>query len=152
RLDVVVTNTVLAGAFHERVHALLPGIEEVAYVAESAAPSLLVPPGDGIATLARDREEEVGGFARWVKQLARADDVRELDRIALVVRQPLPYVYVAREVLRAAGVPCQMFDALPLAAEPYAAALDLVFSFVVGNFARMPSVALLRSPHFRFGV
>jgi hypothetical protein len=44
-----------------------------------------------------------------------------------------------------------MFDALPLAGEPYAAALDLIFSCVSANFARVPSVALLRSPHFAFG-
>ena len=43
-----------------------------------------------------------------------------------------------------------MFDALPLAAEPYAAALDLVLSCVSANFAREPAIALLRSPHFRF--
>ncbi len=99
--------------------------------------------------MARDREDEVAGFARRVKPLARSEQV-PLDRIALVVRQPLPYVYVAREVLRSAGIPCQMFDALPLAAEPYAAALDLVFSFVSANFSRGTSVALLRSPHFQF--
>ena len=69
--------------------------------------------------------------------------------MAIVVRQRLPYVYLAREVFRSAGVPCQMFDALPLAAEPYAAALDLVFSFVSANFARVPAVSLLRSPYFR---
>ena len=44
-----------------------------------------------------------------------------------------------------------MFDALPLASEPFAAALDLVIAFVTGNFARGPAIALLRSPHFRFG-
>ena len=44
-----------------------------------------------------------------------------------------------------------MFDALPLAAEPYAAALDLVLSCVSANFAREPAIALLRSPHFDFG-
>jgi RecB family exonuclease len=43
-----------------------------------------------------------------------------------------------------------MFDALPLASEPFAAALDLVIAFVAGNFARNPGVALLRSPHFQF--
>ena len=43
-----------------------------------------------------------------------------------------------------------MFDALPLAAEPYAAALDLVLSCVSANFARVPAIALLRSPHFDF--
>src|SRR5258706_228045 len=72
------------------------------------------------------------------------------DRIAIVVRQRLPYVYLAQEVFRSQGIPCQMFDALPLAAEPYAAAVDLLFSFVSANFARVPAVALLRSPHLRF--
>src|SRR5207244_1812315 len=84
------------------------------------------------------------------RDIARSADITALDRVALVVRQPLPYVYVAREVLRSAGIPSQMFDALPLAAEPYAAALDLVLSCVSANFARVPVVALLRSPHFRF--
>jgi RecB family exonuclease len=70
--------------------------------------------------------------------------------MALVVRQRLPYAYLATDVFRSAGIPCQMFDALPLAAEPYAAALDVVFSFVSANFARVPAIALLRSPHFKF--
>jgi RecB family exonuclease len=145
-----VANTMLAGAFHERVHQLLPGIEEVHVEPETnSAPVLLVPPGGAMIHLARDREEEVAGFARWVKQSARDDESVDLSRTAIVVRQPLPYVYIAREVLRSAGVPCQMFDALPLAAEPYSAALDLIFSFVSSNFARVPGIALLRSPHFR---
>ena len=71
--------------------------------------------------------------------------------MALVVRRPLPYVYLAREVFRSAGIPSQMFDALPLASEPYAAALDLVIGFVRGNCGRGPAIALLRSPHFHFG-
>jgi RecB family exonuclease len=150
RIDLVVTNTALAGTFHERVHQLLPGIEEVHVEAETnAAPVLLVPLEGATIHLSRDREEEVAGFARWVKQAARDDKSIDLSRTAIVVRQPLPYVYIAREVLRSAGVPCQMFDALPLAAEPYSAALDLVFSFVSSNFARVPAIALLRSPHFR---
>jgi len=53
--------------------------------------------------------------------------------------------------MRSAGIACQTFDALPLAAEPYAAALDLVLSCVSANFARGPAIALLRSPHFDFG-
>ena len=67
------------------------------------------------------------------------------------MHQRLPYVYVAREMFRAAGVPCQMFDALPLAAEPFAAALDVVLTAVGSNFARGPAVALLRSPHLGLG-
>ena len=153
RLDVVVTDTMLAGAFHERVHQLLPGIEEVRYEPrrERRFPVLVIPPGGGIVHVARDREEEVAGFARRVKMAVRHGTLSSPSQVALVVRQRLPYVYVAREVLRSAGVPCQMFDALPLAAEPYSAALDLVLSCVSADFARGPAVALLRSPHFRFG-
>ena len=44
-----------------------------------------------------------------------------------------------------------MFDALPLAAEPFAAAVDLLVAFVDSGFARTAAVALLRCPHFRFG-
>jgi RecB family exonuclease len=151
RLDVVVTENILAGALHERLHQVLPGIEEVHVERRAPArePWLDVPSSSSVVHVARDREDEVAAFARRVKPLARQEQV-PLDRIALVVRQPLPYVYVAREVLRSAGIPCQMFDALPLATEPYAAALDLVFSFVSANFSRGPAVALLRSPHFRF--
>lgn len=153
RLDVVTTDGALAGAFHQQVHDLLPGIEEVRATETPAAPPRLRVPGGGALTwLARDREEEVAGFARWVRDAAARGDVGSIDAMALVVRQPLPYVYLAREVLRSAGIPCQTFDALPLAAEPYAAAFDLVCSFVSSNFARGPSIALLHSAHFRFDV
>ncbi len=154
RLDLVVTDTMVAGAFHERIHQLLPGIEEVrmASAPSPSAPVLLVPPGGGLAHVARDREEEVAGFARRVRQEVRGRNaVSGLGRMALVVLHPLPYVNLTREVVRSAGVPVQMFDAVPLASEPFAAALDLVIAFVAGNFGRRPAVALLRSPHFRFG-
>jgi len=162
RLDVVVTDTTVAGAFHERIHQWLPGIEEArldpasprvsAGQAASASPEpvLVVSSSGAHVHTARDREEEVAAFARWVRATSRAGDALMLDRMALVVRQRLPYVYLARDVFRSAGIPCQMFDALPLAAEPYAAALDVVFSFVSANFARVPAIALLRSPHFKF--
>ncbi len=154
RLDVLVTDRMLAGAAHEKMHNLLPGIEEVRVepLAESRPPTLQIPPTGGFVYSARDREEEVADFVRRVKHAARRPGAGSLDRVALVVRQPLPYVYVAREVLRSAGVPCQLFDALPLAGESYSAALDLVFSFVSSAFARVPSIALLRSPHFRFEI
>jgi hypothetical protein len=156
RIDIVATDAMVAGAFHERIHQLLPGIEEarIAGADQRPPPVLLVPPGGGLTHTARDREEEVAGFARWVRREMRstvAGAISGLDRMALVVRRPLPYVYLAREVLRSAGIPSQMFDALPLASEPYAAALDLVIDFVRGNCGRGPAIALLRSPHFRFG-
>lgn len=150
-LDVLATDAVVAGAFHERIHQLLPGIEEVRFeTSRRRLPSLLVPAGGALVHTSRDREEEIAAFARRVRQTVGQGPHGALDRMALVVHRPLPYVYIAREVLRSAGIPCQTFDALPLAAEPYAAAVDLVFSFVSSGFARGPTVALLRSPHFRF--
>ena len=154
RLDVVVTDTMIAGALHERLHQLLPGIEEVRFESgePTARPTLIVPGDEGAVHRARDREEEIASFARRVKALVRSGAITSVDRAALVVKQPLPYVYLAREVLRSASIPCQMFDALPLAAEPYAAALDLVFSCVSANGARLPAIAMLRSPHFQFAI
>jgi hypothetical protein len=152
-LDVVVTDTVLAGGLHERIHRMLPGIEEVRdeTPVDRRLPTLVIPAGGGVVHVARDREEEVAGVARRVKRAVRQGTLNSPAQAALIVRQRLPYVYVAREVLRSAAVPCQMFDALPLVAEPFAAALDLVLSCVSTDFARVPAVALLRSPHFRFG-
>src|SRR6266571_5182658 len=65
-------------------------------------------------------------------------------------RRPLPYLYLAAEVFPAAGIPYQTCDALPLAVEPAAAALDLVLDVVASRFARNPLVSLLRSPHLVF--
>jgi hypothetical protein len=152
RIDAIVTDTMLAGALHERIHQVLPGIEECPFASSerASAPVLLTAGGERIHK-ARDREEEVAGFARRVKAAARTGELASPHRAAFIVRRPLPYVYVAREVMRSAGIACQMFDALPLAAEPYAAALDLVLSCVSANFAREPAIALLRSAHFQFG-
>ena len=57
RLDLVVTDRTLAGAYHERIHQLLPGIEEtrVEPVEGVGPPLLLVPPTTGLAHVARDR-------------------------------------------------------------------------------------------------
>jgi RecB family exonuclease len=152
RLDVIVTDTVLAGALHERIHRMLPGIEEIHDEAalDRQLPVLVIPATGRAVHVARDREEEVASVARRVKHAVRLGELSSPGQAALVVRQRLPYVYVAREILRSAGVPCQTFDALPLASEPYAAALDLVLSCVSADFARIPAMALLRSPHFRF--
>jgi RecB family exonuclease len=152
RLDVVVTDRLLAGALHERMHALLPGIAEVRFEPgrPTCHPSVAVPKSGSVLYLVRDREEEVAIFARRVKEASRRGLCAALDRTALVVHQPLPYVYLARSVLKGAGLECQLFDALPLAAEPYAAALDLVMTFAGSGFARVPGIQLLRSSHFEF--
>jgi hypothetical protein len=67
-----------------------------------------------------------------------------LDRIAVVFQRPLPYLYLARQVFADAQVPYQALDALPLAAEPFAAALDIVFSFAAAEATRGSLVELLR--------
>jgi RecB family exonuclease len=102
---------------------------------------------DRLRFVHRDREEELIAVARGLKPAAGAPS---LDRIAVVFKRPLPYLYLAREVFGSAGLPYQTFDALPLASEPFAAALDLVFEFVESGFTRRSMIALLRSPHFVF--
>jgi RecB family exonuclease len=107
------------------------------------------PPEEPWWTL-RDREEELVMLARRLKADRRNDDAVPLNRTAIVFKHPLPYLYLAAEVFGAAGIPYRAYDALPLAAEPTAAAIDLVLDAVASNFTRGTLVALLRSPHFAF--
>jgi len=95
----------------------------------------------------RDREEELAEFVRALKEAPRATP---LGRTAVVFQRPLPYLYLARQVFADAQVPYQALDALPLAAEPFAAAIDLVFSAIAADFTRAALVELLRCPHFAF--
>ena len=156
-IDIVATERLLGSGFHQRIHEWLPGIEEVDAAAVGASvpppvrPTLGTPPGDTgrLVFVHRDREEELIAIARRIK--TEAVDADRLDRHAVVFKRPLPYLYLAAEVFGGAGIPYQTFDALPLAAEPFAAALDLVFEFVESGFTRGTLVALLRSPHFLFG-
>ena len=67
-----------------------------------------------------------------------------------MVARPLPYLYLAREVFDGANLPFEALDTLPLAAEPYAAAVDVVLECAAANFTRRALMALLRQPHFRF--
>jgi RecB family exonuclease len=168
RLDIVTTDGVLGSGFHERLHTWLPGLEEVTMGAElpRVRPTLMTPP-EPLGALwftHRDREEELIAIARRIKQdraeggVRRGSDggqtgvrhVSDTNRIAVVFKRPLPYLYLAEDTLGAAGIPYQMSDALPLAAEPTAAALDLVVDLVASGFSRSAIVALLRSPHFQF--
>ena len=66
--------------------------------------------------------------------------------VALVHQRPLPYLYLARQVLGAYGISWQAVDALPLAAEPWAAAVDLVLTFAASDASRAAGLALLASP------
>ena len=73
------------------------------------------------------------------------------ERAAVVYKRPLPYSVPGAQVFGGAGIPYHTSDTLPLAAEPFAAAVDLVLEFVASSFTRDGVVALLRSPHFAFG-
>jgi RecB family exonuclease len=155
QIDIVATRTAIAAGLLERLEKFMPGFEEgelpndpADVVDHSARPVLVAPSDTQRFTVSRDREDELSSIAAAVKTAGPSD----LDRRAVVFKRPLPYVYLARDVFTDAGIPYQTFDALPLAAEPYAAALDLVFEFVTSNFTREPVVALLGSPHFSFEI
>src|SRR5690606_16828127 len=65
---------------------------------------------------------------------------------SIVCHRPLPYLYLAQQVLTDARVPFQAFDTLPLAVEPYAALVDLALAVARTGGARDAVLALLRSP------
>ena len=151
-IDIVATERVLEAGFHQRLlEQHLPGIEEERDGIEGPPPAVRVPASE-TSTAAphvhryRDREEELASIARD----AKLGPGTSLERTAVVFNRPLPYLYLARDVFGAAHVPYQTVDAFPLAAEPIAAALDLVLSFVAAEATRASTVALLGSPHWRF--
>ena len=153
RLEIIATENVLETGYHQRIHDALPEIEEERFGRPAALP-VLAAPASGIAAdqthwiVCRDREEELVDVARSLKEGACCP----LDRTAIVFQRPLPYLYLAREVFADAEIPYQAFDALPLAAEPFAAALDLILSFVISEATRASIVELLASPHWSFAV
>ena len=152
RLDVVATENLLASGFHQRIHDVLPGIAEERAGEPVAPPALVVPQPERDTPavrwfVCRDREDELAEAVRALKHRA---DAPVLERSAIVFQRPLPYLYLARQVFPSGGVPYQTLDALPLAAEPFAAAVDLVFSFVTSEGNRASLVELLRSPHWKF--
>ena len=167
RIDIIATDRVLAAGLFDELEKQLPGFEDTRKAegrrqkAEGGAevgaelPRLLVPapaPGDREAPVAwvhRDREEELYAAVRGVRRLAGAGGVLE-DRVGIVFQRPLPYLYLARRAFEGARVPYLASDALPLAAEPYAAAVDLILEFVWSNGSRAATGAMLRSPAFRF--
>jgi ATP-dependent helicase/nuclease subunit B len=156
KLDIVSTERVLSSGFHERLRDWWPGLDEggTAPRAGGGGRATLITPPDAPPeepwwTL-RDREEELVMIARRLKADRRNGEAVPLDRTAIVFKHPLPYLYLAAEVFGAAGIPYRASDALPLAAEPTSAAIDLVLDAVASNFTRGTLVALLRSPHLVF--
>jgi RecB family exonuclease len=153
-IHLAATRGQLASGLGERLRDLVPDLEEIDADATERGPRLLAPEGDEerLHFLSRDREEELRSIARWIKCEARRDlQGSPLDRVAVVFKRPLPYVYLARVVFDSAGIEYQASDALPLASEPMAAVLDLVVASVESRFARNALVALLRCPHLRCG-
>ncbi len=147
RLDVVSTSSLLAAGYRERLDDLLPGIEEAPVRGEPGGTGRLAVPDARSQRRHftwRDREEELLAVLRLVKSRPAGE------RTAVVFRRPLPYLYAARHLFASAGVAWETGDTLPLASEPFAAALDLVLSFVSSGYARRAAVELLRSPHFSF--
>ena len=160
-IEVIATERSLAAGFHQRLYDLLPGltedvrrgpapaIEDVCRAAGEPPPVLVAPETDAGAApvywfTSRDREEELADVAAAVK-------TGECDPgIALVFQRPLPYLYLAKHVFAEAEVPYHALDALPLAAEPFAAALDLVLAAALSEAGRPALVELLASPHWRF--
>lgn len=150
RVDLIATTGLLASGLHERMHTWWPGLEEIeaselGLARAAERPVLLTPPAaENVSWFTfRDREEEL-------VDVARRFTARDPDRTAVVFKHPLPYLYLAPDTLGAAGVPYEVFDALPLAAEPVAAAVDAVLDAAESSFTRSSLVTLLRSPHFRF--
>ncbi|MEO7134735.1 MAG: PD-(D/E)XK nuclease family protein, partial [Vicinamibacterales bacterium] len=149
---VLATGGVLDAGYHDRLQLAFVEIEQIDDAAKHLAPATeptLIVPGDECAFRYRDREDELEGVARRLKA-GVAKDPASLERTGLVVARPLPYLYLAREVFGGAGLSFEALDTLPLAAEPYAAAVDVVLECAAANFTRRATIALLRSPHFRF--
>ena len=146
RLDVVVTDNVHDAGFRDRIENELPGIEEIRIDEQATKSATLLTPeagSDALCFLSRDREEELRTVADDVRAAAHDGVLRQ--RHAIVFQRPLPYLYLAAQVLTDARVPYQAFDAVPLASEPYAAALDVVVTAARTAGTRDAAVALLRS-------
>ncbi|RPJ64259.1 MAG: hypothetical protein EHM24_23335, partial [Acidobacteria bacterium] len=152
-VEILATRRLLASGLGERLHEMVPDLEDESGEGEQSPGPRVAAPSESASRLffsSRDREEELRAATRRVKQAARAGLV-DPSRVAIVFGRPLPYVYLAQTVLEAAGVEYQCSDALPLAAEPYAALLDQVFAAVATRFGRTSLIELLRSPHLSFG-
>jgi hypothetical protein len=143
RVDVIATSRVAEGLF-PRLGRAWSGVREVRISRQRPVTTQLeVTSPERRVIVCRDRDEEVLAYARRVKAAWAGDPAKS----ALVFRRPLPYLYAAQWALDAAGIPYQSSGTLPLAAEPWAASLDLLMDVVLSGFTRASLVSLLRSPH-----
>jgi RecB family exonuclease len=146
-LTVVATEALLGTGYAARLLDTLPGMDVVTFTGDApgGATVVLAPAGaDEPAVVSRDREEEVAAVAARVR--AQEAPAARDGAIALVHQRPLPYLYLARQVFGACGISWQAVDALPLAAEPWAAAVDVVLTFAASDASRAAGIALLSSP------
>ena len=150
RVTIVATDATLESGFRERLEYLLPEIEEQRVAADTLVAPRLVVPGDGGGDrpyfIWRDREEELRGIARSVDRERNGDAPISA---GVVVARPLPYLYLAPPVFAESGLRSRAADGLPLAAEPYAAAVDLVLQYAAGDRSAT-TMSLFRNPHFAF--
>jgi RecB family exonuclease len=143
-VEVVMTDEAHDAGFRDRLEHELPGVTETRAPDVPWSPRLVAPAGaDRPIFVSRDREDELRNVARAIR--ADAEEALLRARTAIVFHRPLPYLYLAQQVLTDAGVPYQAFDALPLASEPFAALLDLVIAVARTDGGREASIALLRS-------
>jgi RecB family exonuclease len=156
-IDIVCTERVLGSGFHERLHGWWPGLDEIdAFELTDQKPPprprLVTPPGSGVDRpwfTYRDREEELLAVARRLVTDEAKGSRPAVDRTGVVFKRPLPYLYLAPDAFNSVGLAFQSPEALPLATEPTAAALDLVLDCAESGFTRTSLSAILRSPHFR---
>jgi RecB family exonuclease len=157
-IDVIATEALLESGSYLRFHeSLLPGIVDLTCESGTEPPPMLMVP-DGVPEdpsygtarpfVCRDREEELAAVARIAARIEAAGG--DTSRLGVVYQRPLPYIYLARQVFADARLSCQALDSLPLAGEPFAAAVDLVFAAMAADFTRAALIELLRSPHFAF--
>ena len=157
-LHIVMTDEAHDAGFRARVEQELPGIEEVRAADVPRSPVLVAPVAGGPreqdvpVVLSRDREEELREATRCLRARAAQHNGVLASASAIVFHRPLPYLYLAHQVLTDARVPYQTFDALPLAVEPYAALLDLALAVSRTDGGRDAVFALLRSPLAAFEV
>lgn len=138
RIDVVATDAVLDSGFRLRLFDRLPDLMESRVDTVLERPALVTASGNRPYHLFRDREEELAGVR---ERLTSAGST------VVVYERPLPYLYLAERIFGDAGVPFTTADTVPLAAQPWVAALDLVFEAISSNLARETVVRLLESPY-----
>ena len=149
QITLIATDALLDCGYRERLDDMFPGLDEERVKNTERAPVVVVPnmSDDRRYFVWRDREEELRGIACELQRRV-VDEVLSPGTVAVVVQRPLPYLYLAPSAFDELVDQPQFGDELPLATEPYAAAVDLVFDCVHTDFQRRALVALLCSPHF----